>query len=97
VRGEQDRLDSVAGAEVEGTLALAANRQVGESDGRAVHARHVVGVCFSCACMIGRDQQLVVRDDPRRAVDDLAVPDEKAGSCEPRSQLCAHELVETRT
>jgi hypothetical protein len=84
MRGEQDRLDPVAGAEVEGTLSLAANRQVGEGDGRAVHARHVVSVGFSRARMIGRDQQLVVRNDPRRAVNDFAVVYEKAGFCEQR-------------
>jgi hypothetical protein len=96
MRGEQDRLDPVARAEIEGTLALAANRQVGESNGRAVHARHMVGVGFSRARMIRRDEQLVVRDDPRRAMDDLAVLDEKAGLRKPRSQLRGHELVEAR-
>ena len=44
VRGEQDRLDPVAGAQVERALARAANGQVRERDRRAVHARHVVGV-----------------------------------------------------
>jgi len=94
VRCQQDRLDPVAGAEVEGTLTLAANRQVGESDGRAVHARHMVSVRFSRARMIGGDQQLVVRDDSRSAVDHLAVVDEEANLREPRPQLRAHELAE---
>ena len=96
VRGEQDRLDPVAGAEVEGLLALAANGQVGECDGRAVHARHVVGVRFCCARMVGRDQQLVVRDESRRPMDDLSVVDEKPGSREARPQLRADEIVESR-
>ena len=96
VRGEQDRLDPVTGAEVERTLALAANGQMGESDGRAVHARHVVGVRFRGARMIGRDQQLVVRDEARRPVDDLGVLDEKPGSREARLQLRAHELIEAQ-
>jgi hypothetical protein len=37
--------------------------------------------------MIGGDQQLVVRDDPRRAVDDLAVLEKKAGFREPRAAV----------
>ncbi len=74
MRGEQDRLDPVPGAEVEGALALAANGQVGEGHGWTVHARHVVGVCLGRAGVIRRDQQLVVRNEARRAVDDLRVP-----------------------
>ena len=89
VRGEQDCLDPVAGAKVEGTLALAADGQVGEGDGRAMHAWHMVGVRLCRARMIGRDQQLVVRDEARRPVDDLGVVDEKLGSREARPQLCA--------
>ena len=77
MRCEQDRLDPVAGTEVERMLALAANGQVGESDGRAVDARHVVGVRFRGAGVVGRDEQLVVRNDARSPVDDLRVPDEK--------------------
>ena len=63
VRGEQNCLDPVAGAQVEGALALAAHGQVGESDGRTMHARHVVGVRLSGARMIRGDEQLVVRDE----------------------------------
>jgi hypothetical protein len=96
VRGEQDRLDPVTGAEVEGTLAFAANGQVSESDGRAVHAGHMVGVGFRRARIIGRDQQLVVRDEARGPVHDLGVLDEKPGSREARPQLRAHELIEAQ-
>ena len=96
VRGEQDRLDPVAGAEVEGALALAANGQVGEGDGRAMHARHVVGVRFWRARVIGRDQQLVVRDEAGRPVDDVGVLDEKPGSGEARLQLRAPTSSSTR-
>ena len=78
VRREQDRLDAVACAEIEGTLALAADRQVGEGDGGAVHARHVVGVRVCRARVIGGDQQLVVRDETRRPVDDVSLLDEQS-------------------
>ena len=96
VRGEQDRLDPVAGTEVEGTLALAANGQVGEGDGRTMHARHVVGVGFCAARMIRGDEQLVVRDEACRPVDDLCVLHEQPGSREALPQLRADELVEAR-
>jgi hypothetical protein len=59
-----------------------------------MHAWHMVGVGFCSARMIGRDQQLVVRDEARRPVDDLGVLDEKLGSREARLQLRAHELIE---
>jgi hypothetical protein len=78
MRGEQNRLDPVAGAQVEGTLALTANREMGKRHGRTMDARYVIGVAFSRAGVIGRNQKLVVRNDPRCAVHDLAVPDEKA-------------------
>ena len=38
-----------------------------------MHARDVVGVLFRRTRVVGRDQQLVVRDEPRRAVDRLGV------------------------
>jgi len=95
VRGEQDCLDAVTGTKVEGALTLAADGQVREGYGRAMHAWHMVGVCFCSARMIGRDQQLVVRDEARRPVDDLGVLDEKLGSRQARLQLRAHELIES--
>ena len=96
VRGEQNCLDPVAGAQVEGALALAAHGQVGESDGRTMHARHVVGVRLSGARMIRGDEQLVVRDEACRPVDDLCVLHEQPSSREARPQLRADELVEAR-
>ena len=78
-------------------LSLAANGQVRESDGRAVDARDVVGVRFRGAGVIGRDEQLVVRNDAHSAVDDLCVPDEKPSRREPSQQLVVYELVDART
>jgi hypothetical protein len=57
----------------------------------------MVGVRLCGARMIGRDQQLVVRDEARRPVDDLGILDEKLGSRKARLQLCAHELIDART
>ena len=59
-----------------------------------MHARHVVRVSFRCGRMIGRDQQLVVRDEPGGAVNDVSVVDEQSGSCESGAQLVVDELVE---
>jgi len=56
MRGEQDRLNPVAGAQVERTLTLASNREVGERYGRTMHARYVIGMAFSCARVIGCNQ-----------------------------------------
>ena len=89
VRGEQDRLDAVAGAEVEGALAAPAHGQVGEGDGRAVHAGDVVGVRLCGARVVGGDQELVVRDEARGPVDGVPVGDEKAGTLEVLPQLVA--------
>jgi hypothetical protein len=94
VRGEQDRLDPVARGDVERALALAANGQVGESDRRAVHARHVVHVSFRCGRMIGSDQQLVVRDEPGGAMKCLPVVDKQSGSHESGAQLVGDELLD---
>jgi hypothetical protein len=44
--------------------------------------------------VVGRDQQLVVRDQPRRPVDDVAVVDEQAGAGDQRTKLLAYELVD---
>jgi hypothetical protein len=44
--------------------------------------------------MIGRDQQLVVRDEPGGAVNGVSVVDEQSGSREPGAQLVVHELVD---
>jgi hypothetical protein len=96
MRCEQDRLDPVAGTEVERMLALAANGQMGESDGRAVDARHVIGVRYRGVGVIGRDEQLVVRNDARSPVDDLHVPDEKPCAGEAPQQLVVDELVNAR-
>ncbi len=92
VGGEQDRLDPVAGAEVERSLAFAANGQVRERDGRTVHARHVICIGLCPTRVVGRDQQLVVRDEARRAVDDFAVLDEQPGAREAGLQPRAHEF-----
>jgi hypothetical protein len=56
----------------------------------------MVGVCLRRARMIGRDQQLVVRDEACRPVHDLGVVDEKPSSREARSELRAHELIEAQ-
>ena len=97
VRGEQDRLDAVAGAEVEGALAAPAHGQVGEGDGRAVHAGYVVGVRLCGARVVGGDQQLVVRDEARRPVDVVPVVDEKPGTLEALPQLVADVLLDAPT
>jgi hypothetical protein len=94
VRGEEDRLDAVAGADVQRTLALAAHGEVGERDRRAVDSGHVVGVPFRAAGMVGRDQELVVRDESGGAVDDLGVLREQARTRDVRPQLGPDELVE---
>jgi hypothetical protein len=59
-----------------------------------MHARDMVGVRFCRASMVGRDQQLVVRDESRRPVHDVGVANEQPGSREVRLQLRAHALVE---
>ena len=59
-----------------------------------MHARHVVGVRLSATCVIGRDQQLIVRDEARGSVDELGVLHQQPRSREARPQLRAHELVE---
>ena len=89
VRGEQDRLDPVARAEIERALPAAAHGEVSEGDGRAVDTRNVVGVSLRRRRVVGRDQQLVVRDEARRAVDDVAVVDEEARALEALSQRAA--------
>ena len=61
VAGEQERLDPVAGAEVEGALDRLPDRQVGERRGRPVDARDAVRVLD--VEPVGCDQELVVRDD----------------------------------
>jgi DNA-directed RNA polymerase subunit H (RpoH/RPB5) len=61
VAGEQERLDPVAGAEVEGALDRLSDRQVGERGGRPVDARDAVNVLD--VEPVGCDQELVVRDD----------------------------------
>jgi hypothetical protein len=97
MRCEQDRLDPVAGAEVEGMLARATNGQVREGDGRAVNAWHVVAVRFRGAGSIGRDEQLVVGNEARSAVEDVVVLDEKPCTDEEPSELGGDELVDPRT
>jgi len=96
VGGEQDRLDPVSGPHVERTFAVAPNRQVGKRHGGAVHAGDVVRVPFGRARVVGRDQQLVVRHEPRRAVDDLVVLHEQPGCPKEGPKRRAHELVEAR-
>jgi hypothetical protein len=94
VCGEEDRLDPVPGAEVERALARAAHGQVSEGDRRPVHARHVVGVPVCGGAVIGRDQQLVVRDEARGAADKVVVRGEQACFPEPRTKLVVEELVD---
>ena len=84
---EEDRLDPVAGAEVERALARAAHGQVSEGDGRPVNARHVVGVLVCGGGVIGCDQQLVVRDDARGAANEVVVRGEQARLCKPCTKL----------
>ena len=93
VRREEDRLDAVAGAEVERTLAGSAHRHVRERDRRPVHARDVVGVAVRRR-VIGRDQQLVVRNDARGSANGLAVVDEQTGAGKAVAKLRVDELVE---
>ena len=94
VRREQDRLDPVPGAEVECALARAAHGEVGERDRRPVHAGHVVGVPVRGGAVIRCDQQLVVRDDARRAANGAVVVDEQTGLREQCTKLFADELVD---
>jgi hypothetical protein len=47
-----------------------------------VDAGDVIGVRVRSARVVGGDQQLVVGDDPRRAVDVLAVLDQEARAVE---------------
>jgi hypothetical protein len=47
--------------------------------------------------VVGRDEQLVVRDEARGTVDDLGVVDEEPGAAEASPQLPADELVGVRT
>ena len=62
-----------------------------------MHARNVVGVSLRCRRVVGRDQQLVVRDEARRAVDDVAVVDEEARVLEALSQRVAEVPLDART
>ena len=65
-----------------------------ERDRGSVDARHVVGVTLGPAGVVGRDQQLVVGDEPRRGVDELAVHHEQAGTVEVRPQPAPDELLD---
>ena len=56
----------------------------------------MVGVGVGPARVVGGDQQLVVRDDPRSAVDVIAVLDQEAGAVEQLPELRADELAEPR-
>jgi hypothetical protein len=67
---------------------------VSEGDGRPVHARHVVGVPVCGGAVIGRDQQLVVRDEARGAADKFVVRGEQACFPEPRTKLVVEKLVD---
>jgi len=53
----------------------------------------VVGVGLGGARVVGGDQQRVVRNEPRRHVDDVGVVDEEAGTPEALEQLVADVLV----
>ena len=97
VRGQQDRLDAVSGTEVEGALAAPAHGQVGEGDGRSVHAGDVIRVGLRGAGVVGGDQELVVRDEARGPVDDVPVADEEAGGREMLPQLAADVRLDLRT
>jgi hypothetical protein len=52
-------------------------------------------VSFGCGRVIGRDQQLVVRDEPGGAMKCLPVVDKQSGSRESGAQLVGDELVDT--
>ena len=58
-----------------------------------MHAGDVVGVAVG-GRVIGRDQQLVVRNDARRAANGLALVDEQAGCARRARKLRVDELVE---
>ena len=87
VRGKKDRLDPVAGAHVERSLACTTDGQMCQGDRRAVDARHVVGMHVSRPCVIRRDEQLVVRHQTRGAEDVVPVFQEQAGSGEASAEL----------
>jgi hypothetical protein len=59
-----------------------------------VDARHVVRVLLGPAGVVGRDQQLVMGDEPRRGVDKRAVHHEQARTVEVRLQPAPDELLE---
>jgi hypothetical protein len=61
-----------------------------------VDARHVVGVLLHSSRLVGRDQELVVRHDPRRPVDEIAVLHEQGRARERRAEPFVHELVQAR-
>jgi hypothetical protein len=96
VGGEQDRLNPVAGAQVERALAGAADGEVCERDRRSVHAWDVIGMAFRERRMIRCDQQLVVRDDARGAVNDVSVLDEQARCPEALAKSPLEQRLEAR-
>ena len=68
---------------------------------RATDGRCTPGTWSACRLrgrrVVGRDQQLVVRDEARRAVDDVAVVDEEARALEALSQRAADVPLDART